>query len=203
YMSRIAQKPAAASKPLLAEVRFKLAEESFGTYSLFRLTQPLPKSIAAKQKLLDSVLVRYRRAVDLGVPEWAHAATFRIGEALAGFGEALEKSERPRDLTGDDLVAYENVLVERSATFHDRGEAVWSDLIEHTRGDSADAWVGRARTSLWAHLGERFLFEPEPEFPVVESTGPGRTFVPSPRDATPEGAPSDGTPTPRLHGGRK
>jgi hypothetical protein len=133
YMKRVAKSPAAASKPLLAEFRFRAAEETFETYRSAPLTQPLPPSIAAKQRLLDSLLVRYRRAVDLGVAEWAHAATYRIGEALVGFGEALEKSERPADLTGDDLRAYENVLLEQAMTFHTQGESVWSELLASTR----------------------------------------------------------------------
>ncbi len=177
YLKRIAQRPAQASKPLLAEVRFRHAEEAFQSYSALRLSQPLPKSIAAKQRQLDTVLVRYRRAVDAGVPEWAHAATFRIGEALVGFGEALEKSERPADLTGDDLKAYDNVLLEQSVSFHDRGETVWTDLLQRTNG-VADAWISRTRVALWGRLGDRFLFKPESDFPVVESNGPSRAKGP-------------------------
>src|SRR5262249_43226837 len=151
---------------------------------------PLPKSIAAKQKLLDSVLVRYRRVVDVGVPEWAHAATYRIGEALVGFGAALEKSERPADLHGPDLQAYENVLMEQSVTFHDRGETVWTDLLEKSRGDVADAWTARAKSALWAKLGERFLFQPEHDFPIVDGRGPGHAHK-SAREPDATGARAD------------
>jgi outer membrane protein assembly factor BamD (BamD/ComL family) len=174
YLKLAAQKPADASTPLLAEVRFQSAEEAYRRYDAFKLTQPLPKSIAAKQRLLDSVLVRYKRTVDLGVPEWSHAAGFRIGQALAGFGSALEASERPADLKGDDLKAYENVLIEQSMTFHERGETVWSDLLQRSQGGVADAWVTKTRQALWAHLGERFLFEPDVDFPVVEGKAPPR-----------------------------
>jgi len=174
YLKRAAQKPALASQPLLAEVRFRLAEEAYARYDALRLTQPLPKSIASKQKLLDSVLVRCRRTVDMGVSEWAHAATFRIGQALVGFATALEKSERPADLTGDDLMAYENVLTEQSMPFHERGESVWSDLLKQSRGGPGDAWTARARESLWGSLADRFLFQPDVEFPVVGAGGPGR-----------------------------
>jgi hypothetical protein len=200
-MRRIAQKPSLASKPLLAEVRFRFAEEAFQRYGDVRLTQPLPKSIAAKQKQLDSVLVRYRRTVDMGVPEWAHAATYRIGEALVGFGEALEKSERPADLKGDDLKAYENVLMEQSVTFRDRGETVWTDLLQRSSGTVADAWTTRARGSLWSRLGDRFLFEPERDFPVVEGGGPGHTRAArSPRDTTPTSERAGGSRTTPVAG---
>src|SRR5262249_35589170 len=115
------------------------------------------------------------RTVDTGVPEWAHAAAFRTGQALVAFAEALEKSERPADLSGDDLKAYENVLMEQSLPFHERGEAVWSDLVRRSQGDAADAGTTRARELLWARLGDRFLFQPDIEFPVIEASGPGRT----------------------------
>ncbi len=175
YMKRVAKTPAAASKPLLAQVWFRTAEETFETYRSVPLTQPLPPCIAAKQRLLDSVLVRYRRTVDLRVPEWSHAATYRIGEALVCFGEALEKSERPADLTGDDLNAYENVLLEQAMTFHTQGESVWSELLKSTRGGTSDAWTGRARTALWSRLGDRFLFLAEGEFPVSGEATSGTT----------------------------
>jgi len=184
YMKRVAKTPAIASKPLLAEVRFRTAEETFELYRSARLTQPLPPSIAAKQRLLDSVLVRYRRTVDVGVPEWAHAATYRLGEALVGFGEALEKSERPADLTGDDLKAYENVLLEQAMTFHTQGESVWSELLASTREGAPDAWTTRTRTALWARLGDRFLFLAEGDFPVAgtpAAPGPAKRDAEAPR----------------------
>src|SRR5262249_32258095 len=78
YLKLAAQSPAAASKPLLAEVRFRTAQEAFRRCDGLRLTQPLAKSIAGRQKLLDSVLARCRRTVDLGVPEWSHAAAWLI-----------------------------------------------------------------------------------------------------------------------------
>jgi outer membrane protein assembly factor BamD (BamD/ComL family) len=174
YLKLAAEKPALASKPLLAEVRFQYAEEAYRRYDAFKLTQPLPKSIAAKQKLLDSTIVRYKRTVDLGVPEWSHAAGFRIGQALAGFGSALEASERPADLKGDDLKAYENVLIEQSMTFHERGETVWSDLLQRSQGGVADTWVTKTRQALWSRLGDRFLFEPDVDFPVVAGKAPPR-----------------------------
>jgi hypothetical protein len=175
YLKLAAQSPSQVSKPILAEVRFRFAEEAWRRYDALRLTQPLPKSIATKQGLLDSVIARYRRTAELAVPEWTHAAAFRTGQALVGFAEALEKSERPADLTGDDLNAYENVLMEQSMPFHERGESVWSDLLKRSQGEAADAWLARARSALWSKLGDRFLFQPDVDFPVVDATGPARS----------------------------
>jgi TolA-binding protein len=173
YLERAAARPDLASHDLLAQVRFLEGEESRTAYEAARLSQPLERSIPAKQKLLDLTLERYRRSVELGVSQWAHASAYRIGEALIGFGEALESSERPPDLAGEDLQAYEDVLLEQSQPFRDRGEAVWADLLRQKGRDADDdPWIARAQSSLWKRLGARFLFRPEAEYPLIRAAEP-------------------------------
>ena len=139
------------------------------SYEALRIRQPLPPSIAAKQKSLDRLMGLYKQSVDQGAPEWAHASTFRIGEALMNFGDALEKSERPHDLTGDGLNAYEDVLFERAHAFGERGENVWSDLLKRTPDAKDDPWIARAQGALWQRLGDRFGYRPETDYPLVNA----------------------------------
>lgn len=175
YLARAKQHPELASKAILAEVRFLEAEEAYVAYANARLRQPLPKSIAAKQKLLDKVVGLYRQSVDYGVAEWAHASTYRIGAALVAFGEALEHSERPADIHGDDLTAYEDVLFEQSGQFYGRGEDVWTELLrQRDRSGTKDEWLAKAEAALWPRLATRFYFKPEAEFPLVEAATPPR-----------------------------
>ena len=178
YMRLCAAHPRLASRPLLAQVSFLRAEEAQPAYVAARLGQPLAKSIPVRQRLLDTLLVRYRRCVDLGVPEWAHASAFRIGEALIGFGEALEQSERPKDLAGDDLRGYEDVLYEQSRPFRDRGETVWSELLDHAGPSTEDdRWMTLARDQLWRQISPRFAYRPEVDYPVIDLASP-----PKPRE---------------------
>ena len=51
---------------------------------------------------------------------------------------------------------------------------VWSDLLQRSQGGVADAWVTKARQALWSRLGDRFLFEPDVDFPVVAGKAPPR-----------------------------
>ncbi len=173
YMRRASAHPELASRELVAEVMFQQGEESRAVYEGIRLTQPLERSIRARQVKLDSLVARYRRAIDVGVPAVAHAGAYRIGEALIGFGTALEQSERPADISGDDRLAYEDVLVEKAQAFYDRGEQVWEELLRQNGADAgADRWVAEARGALWKRLGQRFYFRPEVEFPLVEGKAP-------------------------------
>jgi tetratricopeptide (TPR) repeat protein len=177
YLKIAAAHPDLASKGLLAQVRFERGEEAYFASDSLPLRQPLPASIAARQKRVDQTLALYRQCVDVGVAEWSHAATFRIGRTLVAFGEALERSDRPADLQGDALRAYEDVLRERSLAISDRGEAVWADLLRGQAEKPADIWIARARDSLWPRLGSRFFFRPEMEFPAMAAEPARRIHV--------------------------
>jgi hypothetical protein len=108
------------------------------------------------------------------VAEWTRAAAFRVGEALIAFGDALEASERPEGLKGDDLAAYDEVLLDEAWTFYDRGEAAWSDLLRETReaADDPGDWIATTQQALWPRLRDKFLFMPEAEYPVVAAGPP-------------------------------
>lgn len=174
YLALTESHPRRAARDLVAQVRFLEGEEARAAADTVPLRQPLAAAIAARQKQLDRVLARYRACVEVGIAEWTHAATFRIGQALIRFGEALETSERPADLEGDALRAYEAVLRDRSQDFHDRGEAMWSDMLRQAGSEAADVWVTRTQESLWPRLGNRFHFRPEVEHPRIAADVPRR-----------------------------
>ena len=185
YLKLAAAHPDLASKPLIAEIRFDQGEESFAAYSSAAIRQPLEKSIPAKQKLLDQVLSRFRECVNVGVAEWSHAATYRIGEALVGFGDALQKSERPADIKGDDLTAYDQVLHQQAQPFYDRGEGVWAELLRQRAKDSSDdSWMGKAQESLFQRMSDRFYYRPETDYPLAAAVAadkvhPAKSDLPS------------------------
>jgi len=119
------------------------------------------------------LIAGYDRCTQHGVAEYSRASAYRIGEALIEFGDALAASERPAGLSGDDLLAYDDVINEQAWGFYDRGEDVWSELLRQ-RGDGGDPgeWIARTERSLWPRLGERFLYRPAVEYPLVAARPP-------------------------------
>jgi tetratricopeptide (TPR) repeat protein len=172
YLRRAAERPDLASHPLVARTRFLEAEEAYAAYDAVRITQPLKTSLPKKQKALDDVMARYAKTAGEGVPEWRHASSFRTGQALAAFGEALERSDKPADLQGDDRLAYEEVLREKAQPFYDRAEQVWTDMLRQAGSEKSDPWVERAQSSLWQRLAGRFYFRPEVDYPRIAGTPP-------------------------------
>ena len=155
YLARAAKHPELASRSILARVRFLEGEEASAACAKVALRQPLAKSIGARKAKLDALLARYKACIALGDPEWAHAATFRIGEALVSFGDALEASERPADLRGEDRAAYDEIIHRQSDGFYQRAEGVWSELLEAKSADADDAWLARARAALQPRMAMR------------------------------------------------
>jgi len=200
YLTLAKTNPTLASREILARVGYLKAEEARPAYEALRIRQPLPPSIAAKQKSLDHLMGLYRESVDKGVPEWTHASTFRVGEALVGFGDALQKSERPADLAGDGLQAYEDVLFERAGQFASRGEDVWSELLRQKGMDLGnDPWLQKAQSALWQRIGDRFAGIAEADYPLLSARSADKRPHDEPRETKGAGR-RDSTERPRIQG---
>ncbi|MCP4573440.1 MAG: tetratricopeptide repeat protein [bacterium] len=174
YLELAATHPKLASPEILARVAFLEAEREYSRYTAVELTQPLPAAIQAKQQSLEELLGMYAACTRYGIAEYTRAAAFRTGQAITHFGDALLASERPAELHGDDLLAYEEVLAEQSWPFYDRGEAAWTDLLRQTGSEQEDpgSWLAQTRRELWPRVAGRFLHLPEAEYPLVAAVQP-------------------------------
>ncbi|MBK9471166.1 MAG: hypothetical protein IPO18_02625 [bacterium] len=173
YLDLAEAHPDQADTSLLARVDYLTAEESLRDYLALPLTQPLPASIERKNKRLEAVVALFNRCVDRGDPEYAHAAAYRIGEAVVHLGTALLASERPAGLSGDDLAAYDEVLREQSWTFTERGENAWAQLLrkaDRSSGRDPGGWLARTETELWPRLARRYVHRPELEYPLAAAS---------------------------------
>ena len=109
-----------------------------------------------------------------------------MGQLLIAFGDALDRSERPADLVGDDRIAYDEVIHRQSDAFAARGEAVWTDLLRQRGREAADeTWIRETQAALWQRLGARFHFRPEIDFPLVTADPPAAD--PDEPDRAPKG----------------
>ncbi len=182
YLVLAADHPGQGDPHLLAHADFLKAEAARSAYEALPLDQPLPAAIARKQAGLEQVLALYRACLDRGDLEYGRAAAHRLGAEVVHFGDALQASERPADLAGDDLQAYEDVLADQAWVFQEKGEAAWTDLLRQCRNADADpgGWLARTREALWPRLARRFLHRPEVAYPRVAAAPPATAT-----DATP------------------
>ena len=174
YLAAAAIHPELADPRILAEVDYREAEEAFMEYQAVALTQPLSASLEIKKAQLEEVIGLYNRCVQREVRELSHASAHRIGAAIVHFGDALTASERPADLAGDDLAAYEEVLEEQGWSFYARGEEAWNQLLKQNRDSEDDpgAWIARTQEALWPRVAQHFMHQPEVEYPLVAAVAP-------------------------------
>ncbi len=177
YLAMAEAHPELASPVILARVDYDKAEKAHAAYAALALTQPLPAAIETKRRALENLLAMYAACAGRGVTEYTRAAAYRTGEAITHFGDALLASERPAELAGDDLLAYEEVLKEQSWPFYDRGEGTWLDLMKQSQSEQDDpgGWLQKTREELWPRVAERFMHLPEAEYPLVAATPPAVT----------------------------
>ncbi len=177
YLKLAAAHPEHASPEILAHVDFLKAEDEYARYQNMRLTQPLPPSIERKQTVLQDLLKQYEGCAGRDVREYARASANRIGQILFEFGDALIDSERPPELNDDDLLAYDDVLADQAWEFYERGVEVWSQLLRQVGDPKEDPgqWVARTREALWPRLAQRFVYQPEVDYPLIAGTPPAQT----------------------------
>jgi tetratricopeptide (TPR) repeat protein len=85
-----------------------------------RLTVPLDRSLAARKKSLEAALAAYGRASDYAVAPVTTAATFAMADLYRDFGRALMNSERPRNLSAEELEQYDLLLEEQAFPFEEK-----------------------------------------------------------------------------------
>jgi TolA-binding protein len=129
------------SRSAAATASLALAEAELAPFESIRLVAPLKDTLAAKKAAMQRLLDAYARAAEYGITEVTTAATYRIAEAYAGLGRALMESERPADLTPEELEQYELLLEEQAFPFEEKAVEVHEANARRAAEGVYDEWV--------------------------------------------------------------
>ena len=136
------------SRDLAALATIRLAEPLAASYRRIPLSEPLQRQFKRKKAALDEVLAAYRQAADLGSSGAVSAATFHTAALVQDFGQALIKSERPRQLKGAALEQYTVMLEEQAFPFEEQAIGLHEANAARARQAGADEWMRRSLTEL-------------------------------------------------------
>jgi len=120
----------AVVRTLAARSALILAEPAFERFASIELTLPFDQSLRRKRQEMSRVLAELESLVDYGVGEVTAGATYYIAETYDEFSRALRESERPAELSGADLMDYEDVLEEEAFPFEERAISVHEKNME-------------------------------------------------------------------------
>lgn len=129
---------------LAAEAALTLAERLFEPFAELELVQPFEESLAEKQRRMDAALAAFEALVGYEVADVTAAATFYMAEIYYEFSDALIESERPADLSADELASYELVIEEEAWPFEERAIQVHEKNYELLLVDVFNPWVQKS-----------------------------------------------------------
>lgn len=133
---------------LAARAQLALAQPARDAFRAVRLVAPLRKSLAAKRKALDTALAGYKSAAAYQIAEVTTAATYEMADLYRVLGRDLLESERPRNLSPEELEEYESLLEEQAFPFEEQAIAMHEVNTARVTEGIYDEWVKRSFQAL-------------------------------------------------------
>ena len=141
---------------LAAKAQLVLAQPARDAFVSQRLVIPLDKSLKAKQARMKEALAEYNKAADYGVAEVTTAANYEIAELYHALSKDLFASERPKELTKDELEQYDVLLEEQAYPFEEESIELHEVNAARTADGIYDEWVKKSLAALAQLLPVRY-----------------------------------------------
>jgi len=141
---------------LAANAQLVLAEPARDAFLATHLVAPLDKSLKNKQARMQEALAGYRKAVDYGVAEVTTAANYEIAELYHALSTDLLASERPKELSKDELEQYDILLEEQAFPFEEEAIKLHEVNAARTADGFYDVWVQKSLAALASLLPARY-----------------------------------------------
>ncbi len=136
------------SRALAAKATLTLASPLREEFRSIKLVAPLKKSLAEKRKAMEAALKAYEAATDYQVAEVTTAATFESAELYRQLGKDLMSSERPKNLSKDEIEQYNVLLEEQAFPFEEKAIKLHEVNAARTKDGTYDEWVQKSFTAL-------------------------------------------------------
>lgn len=136
------------SKALAAKATLTLAGPSRDEFMRIKLVIPLKKSLAEKRKAMETALKAYSQAADYQVAEVTTAATYESAELYRQLGKDLMSSERPKNLSKDEIEQYNVLLEEQAFPFEEKAIQLHEVNTARAKDGTYDEWVQKSFAAL-------------------------------------------------------
>jgi TolA-binding protein len=144
---------------LAAVSQLALAEPAREAFHSVRLVAPLQDSLKIKRARMEVALAAYGKAADYAVAEVTTAATYQIAELYHGLGRDLFDSERPAELSPEELSQYDILLEEQAFPFEEEAIELHEVNAARTATGVYDQWVVKSLEALAELMPVRYAKE--------------------------------------------
>ncbi|WP_096084790.1 tetratricopeptide repeat protein [Agaribacterium haliotis] len=127
-----------------------------GEFERSRLRQPLPTSLAKKQKFMGDAISRYEQSAELGFLEFTTQSSYKIAGLYNELASALHNSPRPQGLSATDLQTYNQVIEQQSAPLKQLAAELYSANVERAWQGLYNEWIQKSFDVLQELNPDRF-----------------------------------------------
>ena len=146
----------ARSRTLAAEASLELAAPKRDAFLAVKLTIPLKQSLKLKKDRMEVALAAYGKAADYGVAAVTTAATFEIADLYYGLSQDLMDSQRPAELSAEEIEQYDILLEEQAFPFEEQAIELFEANAARTRDGLYDESVRRSFARLAELMPARY-----------------------------------------------
>lgn len=132
------------TRTIAARSALVLAEQSYRECVAVKLTQPFETSLKEKKQRMDAAIGAMDRLVAYEIADVTAAATYYMAETYLDFSRALAASERPTDLSPENLKEYDEALETEAFPFEEKAIDVHEKNLEMLRAGVLNTWTEKS-----------------------------------------------------------
>src|SRR5262249_28393715 len=144
------------TRTIAARSALVLAEQTYRDFAVVKLKQPFETSLQDKQQRMDATIAAMGRLVDYAIDEVTAAATYYMAETYFNFSRSVVETERPADLKGADLEAFEMDLDETAFPFEEKAINVHEKNMELLHAGVFNEWTDKSLSRLTELMPGRY-----------------------------------------------
>lgn len=111
------------SKAIAAQAALDVGRITAADAARIRLSAPVEVSLPQRKGAVEAAIQALEKAASYGYTDITTAATYELGAVYQSFAKALMESERPRNLSADEIEQYDILLEEQALPFEEKAIA--------------------------------------------------------------------------------
>lgn len=125
-----------ASKTIL-----ELAQIKQNQFNRVQLREPLAVNLGKKKTAMQESVKLFGQASTYGIAEITTEATHNIGQIYLDFSKSLLNSEKPKNLSGDELTQYNILLEDQAFPFEEKAIEFYEANLTRTKDGTTNTWL--------------------------------------------------------------
>ena len=150
---------------IAAQAALELAKEKHASFAAVQLREPLAQRLREKKQYMQDAINLYGQASAYRIANITTESTYAIGNIYQHFSKALLDSERPANLSADELDQY-NILIEDQAfPFEEKAIEFHEINVARSRDNTESKWITESFNALkvlfpsrYARIGKADIF---------------------------------------------